>query len=314
LRRHAQEFDVFHGLSGYLVTLQPAILAQQLGLPAVVKLIAWQADMADKQVWKQWLGVSRRRRQRLSELDALIAISPAIADELEQYGVSPDRIARIPNGVDVQLYQPCADDAERSTLRSQLGWRDVPTVLFAGGINQRKRPDLLIEALGRRSGTGSDWQLVLAGPPDDPQLIQRMQQRAVELGVSDRVAWLGSCEDMASLYRAADLFCLPSRLEGLPNSVLEAMASGIPAMVTPIPGSIDLVDDGVSGLHVAADADVIAEAVQTYCESPELRRDHGCAARRKAVQQYDVTKVLEAHEHLFHTVRSGRSPRSTSLF
>jgi glycosyltransferase involved in cell wall biosynthesis len=314
LARHAREHDMFHGLSGYLVTLAPALYAQRLGLPAVVKLIAWRADMADKQRWKTWLGISQRRRDRLRQLDAVIAIAPAIYDELVEYGVAPERIARIPNGVDVQWYRPSADRQEQRSLRQQLGWRDVPTLLFAGGINRRKQPQLLIEALARLPASQSDCQLMLAGPVDDPPLAAAMRQRASELGVSPRVHWLGVCQDMAPLYRAADLFCLPSQLEGLPNAVLEAMASGIPSLVTPIPGCLDLVDDGQSGRIVGANGDELAAAIAGYFQTPELLRQHGQAARRKAEAQFDVRRVLDAHERLFHAVRRGQAPARASLF
>jgi glycosyltransferase involved in cell wall biosynthesis len=313
LSNNATEFDVFHGLSGYMVTLAPALHAQRLGLPAVVKLIAWKADMSDKQRWKRWLGISRRRRAQLRRLDAVIAIAPAIVDELLEYGVAPERIARIPNGVDVQLYHPCADLHQKRSLRQQLGWPDLPTVLFAGGINRRKRPQLLIEAVGQLRRSAVDCQLVLAGPVDDAQLAAAMRRRAVDLGVSDRVNWLGTCHDMAPIYRAADLFCLPSQLEGLPNAVLEAMASGIPSLVTAIPGSVDLVDDGQSGRIVGASGSEIAESIRTYFDSPALCDEHGRNARIKAMRQFDVCRVLDAHERLFRAVCRGQSPDSASI-
>jgi glycosyltransferase involved in cell wall biosynthesis len=313
LARHAREFDVFHGLSGYLVTLAPARYAQRLGLPAVVKLIAWRADMSDKERWKTWLGISRRRREQLKQLDALIAISPAIVEELIEYGVSPDRIARIPNGVDLELFRPVSGSDERRQLRQQLGWPDFPTLLFAGGINRRKQPQLLLEALAALPARLAELQLVLAGPIDDPQLAALMRQRAAELHLSHRVRWLGPCEQMAPLYRAADLFCLPSQLEGMPNSVLEAMASAIPAIVTDIPGSADLIDEGSTGRVVAATGTGFAAAIGDYFDSPQLIAAHGASARQRVERQYDVRAVLAAHERLFQAVLAGTPPAAASL-
>ncbi len=147
--------------------------------------------MSDKQRWKTWLGISRRRRRQLRQLAAVIAIAPAIVDELLEYGVSADRIARIPNGVDTQVYRPCVDGAECRELRRQLGWKDLPTILFAGGINLCKQPQLLVEALAHLPMRDTPCQLMLAGPVDDPQLAVAMKVRADQLGVAHRVHWLG---------------------------------------------------------------------------------------------------------------------------
>ncbi len=296
------------------MTLSPALLAHRLGLPAVVKLIAWRADMSDKRGWKTWLGVSRRRRQQLAELDAVIAIAPAIADELLEYGVPAERIARIPNGVDVRLYRPCAGDESRSALCAELGWQDLPTVLFAGGINRRKQPHLLIEALGQLRRDGREVQLVLAGPEDDAEYASQMRRRATELGVAGRVRWPGFCREMANQYRAADLFALPSRLEGMPNSVLEAMASGVPSLVTRIPGSVDLIDDQQCGLHVEPSGPSLAEAVRFYLDHPAAAREHAVRAREKVERQFDVRAVLDAHERLFRAIRTGGEAAAASLF
>jgi glycosyltransferase involved in cell wall biosynthesis len=314
LAQNARNFDVFHGLSGYSVTLTPAIYAQRAGLPAVVKLIAWRADMMNKQLWKTCLGVPQRRRRRLSQLAAVIAVAPAIVEELLEYGVPPERIARIPNGVDVQFYHPCSDAQQQRAEREQLGWSDRPTILFAGGINDRKQPQLLIEALGHLRAADEDCQLMLAGPLENASLAATMRQRADDLGVSDRVYWLGARPDMAPLYRAADVFCLPSQLEGMPNAVLEAMSSGLPAIVTPIPGSQDLVEHERTGRIVDGSGPELAEAIRVYLRSPQLRAEHGHAARERVLQQFDVRRVLDAHEQLFRRVMRGQCPADVSLF
>lgn len=305
LREHANQFDIMHALSGYMVSLGPAAYAHQLGLPAVLKLIAWRADMEDKQLWKRWLGIYRRRREKLAKLDAVIAISPAIREELLEYGVPENKIASIPNGVDVELFEPVRSAAERQAARAEFGWPDMPTVIFAGGINRRKRPHLIIEAIALLKKQGLDAQLVLAGPFDDAVYRNEMRALAAARGIQDRLHWLGFVEQIAPLYRAAEMSCLPSRLEGLPNSVLESMASGIPCLVTKIPGSVDLVDDQVTGRHVDPTGESIAVAIADYLDSPSIAQLHGQAARNKAESQYDVSQVMKAHEHLFQAIVHG---------
>lgn len=313
LRQHVRDYDIFHGLSGYMVTLWPALVAHRLGLPAVVKLIAWQADMAEKQAWKTWLGVYRRRRRQLSQLDGVIAITPAIVDELLGYGVPDHKIARIPNGVDVKLYQPLRDTSQRTAQRLELGWKDIPTLLFAGGINERKRPHLLIDAISHLRQKKLDVQLILAGPIDDVAYADQMRKRAREAGVETLVHWQGVVRSMVPLYQASDVFCLPSRLEGMPNAVLEAMATGVPCLVTPISGSRDLIAHQQQGLHIQPDSEDIANAIQQLLSHPSEAAAYAAAARAKVEAEYDVRRVLGAHERLFRNVIAGRDPADASL-
>ncbi len=303
LAAHAREFDVFHGLQAYDLTVRPATHAEKVGVPAVVKIASHRMDLADKQGLRRRLGLARRRRDMICRLSAVIAISKDIMQECLDYGVPESKVVFIPNGVDTRAFHPVDSAEERSAIRQRLGWRDLPTVLFAGGINQRKRPLLIVEALGELKRRGLECQLVLAGPEDDAAYAERMRQRARELGVQQLVVWFGFTREVAPLYHASDVFCLPSLREGMPNAVLEAMASEMPVLLTEISGSRDLLEDGTSGLKIEADHASIAEAIGYYLRSFKRIEQHGRAARRKVLQQYSADAVLGAHERLFRTLQ-----------
>lgn len=306
LAAHAGSFDVFHGLQAYDLTVRPAAYAEKSGVPAVVKIASHRMDLADKQGLRRRLGLARRRRDMICRLSAVIAISKDIVQECLDYGVPESKVVFIPNGVDTDAFRPVDSAKQRSAVRRQLGWRELPTVLFAGGINRRKRPLLIVEALGQLKRQGLECQLVLAGPEDDADYAARMRRRVTELGIQHLVVWFGFTRDVAPLYHASDLFCLPSLREGMPNAVLEAMSSGLPVVLTPISGSRDLLEDNAAGLSTRADPPAIAEAIAHYLRSPSQLHQHGRAARQRVLEKYSARAVLDAHEQLFHRVASGK--------
>lgn len=312
LATHASQFDVFHGIWGYEATVAAAVYAADSGLPAVVKVAAHRADLSDKGGWRDLLGTARRRREKLHRIDAVIAISRAIYDELLEYGLPPEKVVQIPNGVDTSVFRPVASPQERSTIRQRLDLPDRPTLLFVGGLESRKRPHLLIESLADLRARHMDCQLVLAGPSKSATYEAELRAIARQRKVEDSVIWLGMYQDVATLYRAADLFLLPSQNEGMPNALLEAMSSGLPSIVTPISGSLDLIDHAQQGMIADPTVDAITDAAAAYLESPALCRQHGDLARQRIEDKYSAHVVLQAHQQLFERIVGGKPANATA--
>lgn len=304
VRQNASGFDVMHGLQGFEPTLAPAYQAQKLGLPAVVKLAAHRADLADKNNWRTWLGVQRRRREKAKQLAGVIAISREIEQELLGYGFAPSKIARIPNGVDTEQFHPVSAP-QRSEARVRLGWRDLPTLLFVGTVVRRKRPHLLIEALAELKRRGLPAQLALVGPAHDQPYVAEMKQRARALGIERDLVWAGFTTDIVTAYQAADVFALPSSNEGMANAVLEASSSGLPVVVTPASGMADLVHPQVTGWVVDPNAAALAEAIGALLESEAQREVMGAAGRAFILERFSASAVLDAHERLFRRIMAG---------
>lgn len=304
LNEHARDFDILHGVSGYHYSLAPAFHAQKLDLPAVVFLTNHRADLADKAGWRRLVGLPRRRRKMIRELSGIIAMSQAMFDELLDYNIPERMIARIPMGVNTELFRPAASE-EKAHLKSQLGWRNLSTLIFAGTIVPRKQPHLLVEALGQLKRQGYECQLVLAGPEKDPPYAERMRQRAVELGVAELIIWAGFNNNIAPLFRASELFSLPSSNEGMAAAVVEAMACGLACLVTPVSGSQDLVSDGERGRIIEPDAGHIARCWLEYLDNPETMRCHGAAATDLVEKQYSNQVVFAAYDQLFRRIIAG---------
>ena len=305
LDRHADQFDVFHGTQGYHVTARSAFIAHQLGLPAVITIASHRGDLADKGGVKRLLGLPQRRREMVKRIAAIIATSQAIERELVDYGVPVSKIARIPYGVDTSQFHPPTDEAQRLQLREQFEWPQRPTIVFSGVMDERKRPHLLIEAMPLIKARGGSCHLVFAGPFKDPTYAKRLKASVAQERVADDVTFLGFTRNIADVYRAADVFALPSRQEGLPNAMLEALATGLPSIATRISGVTDLVEDGANGILIEPTADEMAEAILVYLRQPQLCRKHGAVGCQRVIQTCSATAVGAAHERLFRRIMAG---------
>ncbi len=304
LDRHAGEFDVFHGMLGFHCTMAPAHHAdRRLGLPAAVFIANHRADLSRKGGLKGLLGLGRARQQMAREISSIIGMSTEIRDELREYGVREDRIFDIPMGVDLSRFsRPTQED--RARLRERWGLESSTTIAFSGELSRRKRPHLLIEALGNGVRRGRDWTILLAGPEPDAEYSAECRALAAELGVADRVRWIGFTREVEAVYGAADLYCLPSSNEGMPASVVEAMASGLPPVITRFSSAKDLVAASTMGRVVEPTGVEIADAVDALSSDAETLSMAGFRAAEHARSRFDARAVLDRYEEMFRSISS----------
>ncbi|SHJ54875.1 Glycosyltransferase involved in cell wall bisynthesis [Tessaracoccus bendigoensis DSM 12906] len=160
----------------------------------------------------------------------------------------PARAVEYIPGVGVDLARFSSSSADRSEVRRSLGLSDGDfVVLSIGELNDNKNHQTVIKALAATTTPGLQYLICGNGPRRDD-----LERLAGELGLKDRVRFLGYRRDIPELLAASDAFCLPSIREGLPMSLMEAMAAGLPVIGSRIRGSVDLVDVGRGGLLVAA--------------------------------------------------------------
>jgi glycosyltransferase involved in cell wall biosynthesis len=200
-------------------------------------------------------------------------------------GTTP--IGLIPNGVDTARFTPAVSRDEAGPVR----------LVFVGRLVRQKGLDVLLEALARLPA-GADYELTLVG---DGPLRPALTGQAQALGLTSRlrfVGWAGR-EDMPDLLRRADIFVFPSRDEGMPNAVLEAMATGLPVVATRISGNEEVVVDGQTGLLVPPDdPDALAGALARLLADRPLGRSLGAAGRERAGREYSWRAVAERYAAL----------------
>ena len=178
----------------------------------------------------------------------------------------------------------------------------IPRIAAAGDLIPLKGYDVLLRALGQLAANGRAFELLLAGEgPEKP----RLQTLAETLGIRNRIKFLGSIEDVPALLSGAHLLVHPSRSEGLSNTILEAMAEGLPVVATSVGGTPELIHDGKTGLLVPSDsAELLTSRISQLLESPRLRVQLGKAGLKSVRKRYSTGNVTAQYETIYRSVVS----------
>jgi glycosyltransferase involved in cell wall biosynthesis len=238
-----------------------ALLQRRTGLPMVTS-----SHVADTRYMPQPTRALTNAYERtlgrfiLRRSTRVVSISNSVSEHLHELGVPPSKIDFVPNGVDLGQFHPGPARSSAGPLR----------LMFVGRHIANKGPHVFLEALVRLRNGGEHFEAVfLSDGPLRPQL----EARAREAGLDGSVTFKGHVPDVAAEMRSADVIARPSFTEGMPLTMLEAMASGVCLAVSDIPGNNDLLEDGVNGLLVpAGDADGLAAALRRLIDDPALRR------------------------------------------
>jgi glycosyltransferase involved in cell wall biosynthesis len=207
------------------------------------------------------------------------------------------RVVGICNGVDTNRFAPALPDEEGRSLRG--GAEHVIAIL--GHLSDVKGHPEFVEAAGLLSRQFANSRfLAIGGENIQPGMRARLEQRARDLGLGDRVQFLGFRNDVARVIAAADVVVLPSHAEGFPLAVLEAMACGKPVIATPVGGVAEAVVDGVTGLLTPpGNPAALAEAIARLVSDEALRRRMGAAARRRIEERFSMTVFARAVQGVY---------------
>lgn len=226
-------------------------------------------------------------RALAAETRALVAVSPSEARTFVDSGVVESaRVRVVPNGID-----PAPWLAARPIPRSELGLRDDrPLAAVIGLLNVAKGQDIALDAL-LEPGL-ERLQVIVAG---NGEMEGALKERAARARIEDRVRFLGFRADVPALLAASDFLLLPSRWEGMPYVALEAMASALPVVSTPVDGARDVVEDRITGfLSGAIDPRALAQCVREILAlAPAERRAMGERGRARLLSGYSARAMVE---------------------
>ena len=219
---------------------------------------------------------------------AIVANSRDVAAYITRTYAAPRRRIRvIYNGIDVECFHP-------DTAGAALG-----PIVSVGRLVEQKNHALFLRAAAALSREVPEARFMIVG---DGPLREALERQACELGIADGVIFTGERGDIEALVRTASLFWLTSRWEGMPNVVLEAMASGVPVIATDVGGTGELVQDGVDGFVVAPnDADAFVRHSRDLLRDTAMRRRCAAAARAHA-ERFSMPRMIDAMARLYEAV------------
>jgi glycosyltransferase involved in cell wall biosynthesis len=242
---------------------------------------------AHRPAWQAFLD-----RRTAARVDCYLANSEAgVRFLVAQRGVDPSRIRHIPNGIDVARF--AAAQAQREATRTALAIDPRATVLLTvANLRAPKGLDLLVEAAARIAGAGVPFVWLVAG---DGPLASALAGDLERRGLAGPVRLLGFRSDIPELLAAADVFCLTSRREGAPVSLLEAMAAGRTVVATDVGGVRELVAEDVNGILVPPDDPAaIASAIATLLQDPDRRARLGNAGQARVRARHTLDLAANA--------------------
>lgn len=249
------------------------------------------------------------------QIDCVIVNATAMYAQARAMGFET-RIEVIANGVDLRRFQPAALEVERRALREALGIdADAPLLLAVGSLTARKGIDLAIEAWSRLNHRFPKTHLALVGAGfdtagDDPEkrkFARRLQGLSAGSGAADRLHVTGFVDRVEDYYRAADIFVFPSEKEGMPNAVLEAMACGLPVVLTPFESlSADIGEAGRDFCVAERTSPDLADAIEPLLQDPNRRRAMGNSARRWIEATMDLEGTLDRYMSLYRELSAAR--------
>ncbi|NLO91930.1 MAG: glycosyltransferase family 4 protein [Elusimicrobia bacterium] len=218
----------------------------------------------------------------------LVAVDSCLLPELEKGGLVSLPCEVVPNGVDCEAFSPALPE-DREAARHEFGIQGKsPVYVFAGRLAGEKMLGQFLEVWAR-SAARRAGVLLIAG---DGPLEAELRARASALNLWDSAVFLGARSDIGQVYRAGDVFVLPSVAEGLSNAMLEAMACGLAVMATVEGGAANAV--GAGGLLFdPRNRDEILRAIDSFAANPELCQSMGRAAREIAAKNYSMDSVTE---------------------
>lgn len=228
--------------------------------------------------------------------DQVICVSHDSSDLAVRCGIPPRRVTTIWNGIDMERFAfhgPCID-APAIVVARVVPEKDIATSLRAIVLVTRQLPQFAFRVVG------------------DGPCRHALESLAIQLGIQNRVEFLGRADDIPGHLSRASMFILSSLTEGVSISLLEAMAIGLPVVATRVGGNVEVVLDAQTGILVnPADPAGIAQAILQLAQNADLSRRMGRAGRRRVEQTFDVRRMVQSYEQRYQGLLSRKNGRGT---
>jgi sugar transferase (PEP-CTERM/EpsH1 system associated) len=228
-----------------------------------------------------------------------------VSKHLERYlvtriGISPTRISQVYNGVDTERFAPAVTKPAGVLPEGFLGDGRI-VVGTVGRLQSVKDQASLVRAFAAFLQTRPEWTsraslAIVGGGP----LLDDLRTLVKDLGIQQRVWLPGAVDDIPQTLQTFDIFVLPSLAEGISNTILEAMATGLPIVATAVGGNVEIVEDGKTGrLFAPRDVESLSGLIANYVGDPQLRDAHARAARRVAIERFGLDTMVDQYHAIY---------------
>jgi len=297
LLKSGRSCDLMHAHQGKIVGAVAAAASKKLRKPVIIKIGSSGETFDFRNLEKSFSNGPEIVRNMIGRTDIFVATTKVAAGDLRDFGVDDDRIRIIPNGVSTGM-KADGSDIRKALLGDSSGPARKKIIISVSRL--RKNIVTLIEAAAILSAGRDDFILVILGEDNNRPALEK---QIAESGLGKSCLLKGNVDNVPEWLDAADIFTLPSLVEGLPNALLEAMSAGLPCVVSDIPGNRSVVEEGKESLMFdPRDAGDIADKLGKVLNNPALGKKLGAAARKKAVEEYSIERVAEKYHSLYREV------------
>jgi L-malate glycosyltransferase len=250
------------------------------------------------------MGILRTNKHRLAYrlcagmYDQVHAVCEEVREaSIRQDGLDPSRVVTVHNGVDLDEIH-AAPALDRTTLAELAGASHL--IVSVGNVRRVKGMDVLIRAASGVCRKFPRAVFLIIGYISDPPYLEELKALSQSLGLQQNIRFLGLRHDVVSLLKRCDLFCLLSRSEGHSNALLEAMACGLPCVVTRVGGNAEVAIEGETGFLVPSEEpDLASERIIWLLDHPEMSKKMGERGRQIVEEKFTVQRMVEQIMRLY---------------
>jgi len=228
-------------------------------------------------------------------VDKIVTVSKNLKNRLiNEIKIKPEKIIHIPNGVDTNKF----NIYRKEFTRKKFGFKKGDFIIgIVARLDPIKNHKTLISAFKEIVTIHPNTNLVIVG---DGSLRNKLENQTYQLGIKNKVIFMGERDDVPEILKTFDIFVLPSLNEGMSNTILEAMATCIPVIASNVGGNPELVIDGRTGfLFPTNDVESLVQKIKTYILHPELKQKHGYNAHKRVEEKFSLDQMVRRYEELY---------------
>jgi glycosyltransferase involved in cell wall biosynthesis len=299
LVRNQEKYEVIHCQQMFGPAMVATFASFFIRKPIVVR-VTTVGELGEVKHVRQ-MPLSSLRLKLLQRVSKWIALSHEMADELATLKIPYEKITIIPNSTEIPI-EAAYDEGTKVRSRRELSRSMDKIGIFVGRLSEEKNLDVLIHAWSAVVKEYPDAHLLLLGEGGSYRNVEsKLRTQVDRLALDKSIHFLGHVDNVKEYMLASDVFVLPSRTEGMSNSLVEALACGAAIVATNIPANSEICEDEVNSLLVPVGVDTdLSNAILRILESPDLARKIGTEARLKAEHDLSVDAMVGAYLKVYH--------------